>query len=94
MGAHSSDPLPGHEEPADPPEPSEPTFGDLPDDERVLRIVESEDGRMKQKHLVERTGWSEAKVSQVTSRLEDDGEITKLRMGRENIIELAKGEQD
>lgn len=94
MGAHSSDPLPGHEEPADPPEPSEPTFGDLPDDERVLRIVESEDGRMKQKHLVERTGWSEAKVSQVTSRLEDDGEITKLRMGRENIIELAKDEQD
>jgi hypothetical protein len=63
-------------------------FEDLPDGRRVLRIIESEDGRMKQKGLVYRTGWSEAKVSQVTSRLEEDGEITKLRMGRENIIEL------
>lgn len=63
-------------------------FAHLPDDRRVLRIIESEDGRMKQKGIVDRTGWSEAKVSQVTSRLEEDDEITKLRMGRENIIEL------
>ncbi len=84
-------------EPAPEPEPEpEPSFEDLPDEERVLRIIESEDGRMKQKHLVERTGWSEAKVSQVTSRLEDADEITKLRMGRENIIELQEddGEDD
>jgi len=65
-----------------------PTFEELPDAERVLSIIGSEGGRMKQKKVVQRTGWSEAKVSQVTSRLEDDDDITKLRMGRENIIEL------
>ena len=71
-----------------------PSFEDLPDDERVLRIVESEDGRMKQKEVVERTGWSEAKVSQVTSRLEDEGEIAKLSAGRENVIERRGGEEN
>jgi hypothetical protein len=82
-------------EPQPEPEPElEPSFENLPDAERVLKIVDTEDGRMKQKHLVERTGWSEAKVSQVTSRLEDEGEITKLRMGRENIIQLADGEDE
>lgn len=80
------------------PEPVEaappPSFEDLPDDERVLRIVESEDGRMKQKEVVQRTGWSEAKVSQVTSRLEDEGEIAKLSAGRENVIERRGGEEN
>jgi hypothetical protein len=85
---------PREPEPENEPEP-EPGFEDLPDAERVLKIIDSEDGRMKQKRLVERTGWSEAKVSQVTSRLEDDGEITKLRMGRENIIKTAdNGDED
>lgn len=58
------------------------------DDERILRMIEAEGGRMKQKHLVEETGWSEAKVSKLTSRMEDEGEITKIRLGRENILEI------
>jgi uncharacterized membrane protein len=57
------------------------------DDERVLRMIESEGGRMKQKRVVEETGWSEAKVSKLTSRMEDEGDITKIRLGRENILE-------
>ncbi|MFP4175040.1 MAG: hypothetical protein ACLFSW_04600 [Halobacteriales archaeon] len=94
-GAHEPVSVDEPSEPQPEPEPEpEPSFEDLPDAERVLRIVGTEDGRMKQKHLVERTGWSEAKVSQVTSRLEDEGEITKLRMGRENIIQLADDEDE
>jgi len=75
-------------------EEEEQVFENIPDDERVLRIVEDEGGRMKQKRVVEETGWSEAKVSQVTSSLEDEGEIRKLRMGRENILELNDEEED
>lgn len=71
------------------------TSGDLagvedavPDTERVMNMVGEAGGKMKQKKIVEETGWSEAKVSQVTSKLEDQGEIRKLRMGRENVLEV------
>lgn len=67
---------------------------DLSDDERVLGMIESEDGRMKQKNIVEETGWSEAKVSKLTSRLEEEGEITKIRLGRENILEISDEEEE
>lgn len=66
----------------------------VPDRERVLNLVERADGRIKQKRVVEETGWSEAKVSQVTSELEDDGEIRKLRMGRENVLEALEEEEE
>lgn len=77
-----------------PDEAEEEVFENIPDDERILSIVEGEGGRMKQKHVVEETGWSEAKVSQVTSRLEDEDKIRKLRMGRENILEIQDKEED
>ena len=64
------------------------------DDERVLSMIESEGGRMKQKHVVEETGWSEAKVSKLTSRMEDEGTLTKIRLGRENILELSDEEDE
>ncbi|MDZ7688458.1 MAG: hypothetical protein U5J64_07030, partial [Halobacteriales archaeon] len=66
----------------------------ISDDERVLRMIESEEGKMKQKHVVEETGWSEAKVSKLTSRMEDEGMITKIRLGRENILEIRDEEED
>ncbi|MFB6282463.1 MAG: helix-turn-helix transcriptional regulator [Halobacteria archaeon] len=68
----------------------------IKDSEVVLRILDAEGGEMKQKTLVEETDWSQSKVSQVTSGLEDQGEIEKLRMGRENIIrfpEIDEGER-
>lgn len=61
----------------------------LTDEERVIRLVESAGGRVKQKQINEETGWSSAKVSKLTSKLEDEGRIEKLRMGRENILELS-----
>jgi|GEM_PF-4697121 len=67
---------------------------EMSDDKRVLSMIESEGGRMKQKHVVEETGWSEAKVSKLTSRMEDDGRITKIRLGRENILETTDEKED
>lgn len=66
----------------------------VPDTERVMTMIEDAGGKMKQKRIVEETGWSEAKVSQVTSKLEDDGEIRKLRMGRENVLEILDEEDE
>ncbi|MDG5760701.1 ABC transporter permease [Natronococcus sp. A-GB1] len=60
----------------------------LSDEERVLRLLRRNGGRMKQGSIVSETGWSNAKVSQLLSQMADDEEIEKLRIGRENLITL------
>lgn len=58
----------------------------LSDEERVERLLQSNGGRMKQANIVKETDWSNAKVSQLLSSMEEDGRIDKLRIGRENLI--------
>jgi hypothetical protein len=58
----------------------------LSDEERVERLLEENGGRMKQATIVTETQWSNAKVSQLLSSMEEDGRIDKLRIGRENLI--------
>ncbi|ATW88854.1 hypothetical protein halTADL_2107 [Halohasta litchfieldiae] len=81
-----------NEQPATEPEPGEPEPTEdlslLADDERVLRLLERNGGRMRQADIVSETKWSDAKVSQLLSSMSDDGQITKLRIGRENLISL------
>lgn len=60
----------------------------LSDEERVLRLIEGNGGRMKQANIVSETGWSNAKVSQLLSAMDEDDQIDKLRIGRENLISL------
>jgi hypothetical protein len=60
----------------------------LSDEERVLRLLRAEGGRMKQVDIVEETDWSNAKVSQLLSSMAEDGRVEKLRIGRENLISL------
>ena len=60
----------------------------LSDEERVLSLLESNGGRMKQANIVKETDWSNAKVSQLLSSMAADDEIDKLRIGRENLISL------
>ncbi|WP_424002486.1 helix-turn-helix transcriptional regulator [Haloarcula salina] len=58
----------------------------LSDEERVERLLEENGGRMKQARIVTETGWSNAKVSQLLSSMDEDDRIDKLRIGRENLI--------
>lgn len=58
----------------------------LSDEERVRRLLEANGGRMKQAAIVKETDWSNAKVSQLLSSMAEDGEIRKIRIGRENLI--------
>ncbi|PSQ27695.1 hypothetical protein BRD03_05590 [Halobacteriales archaeon QS_9_68_17] len=60
----------------------------LSDEERVTRMLEANGGRMKQANIVKETGWSNAKVSQLLSSMDEDDRIDKLRIGRENLITL------
>lgn len=62
----------------------------LSDEERVVRLLEANDGRMKQATIVTETDWSNAKVSQLLSAMAERNEIEKLRIGRENLITLCE----
>ncbi len=66
----------------------------LNDDDRVIKLLEENGGRMKQVDIVETTEWSKSKVSMLLSDMEEEGDISKLRVGRENIISLAGEEPD
>ncbi|TQQ81976.1 helix-turn-helix transcriptional regulator [Halonotius roseus] len=75
------------EEPAEPDSPEE-DLSLLADDERVERLLERNGGRMRQAAIVEKTNWSDAKVSQLLSSMAAEDRVSKLRIGRENLITL------
>lgn len=80
--------------PTEPESAVEPEPELLSDGERVERLLSDNDGRMRQADIVDETGWSDAKVSQLLSEMADDGRVEKLRIGRENLISLAGDEGD
>ena len=81
-------------ETVEPDTPEEPQQELLSDEDHVLQLLEEHGGRMKQVHIVEQTDWSKSKVSMLLSDMEEEGEISKLRVGRENIISLAGEEPE
>ncbi|ADD06554.1 HTH domain protein [Natrialba magadii ATCC 43099] len=58
----------------------------MTDQEKVQRLISENGGRMKQSRIVDSVDWSKAKVSRLLAELEEDGQITKLRLGRENLV--------
>ncbi len=66
----------------------------LSDEERVELLLEQNGGRMKQANIVKETGWSDAKVSQLLSSMADEGQVEKLRLGRENLISLPDEDEE
>jgi uncharacterized membrane protein len=66
----------------------------LSDEDRVIQLLEQNGGRMKQVDIVEETEWSKSKVSMLLSEMDQEDQISKLRVGRENIISLAGEEPD
>ena len=57
-------------------------------EDAVRTVIAANGGRMRQSALVEETGWSKATVSRVLSRMDDDGEVTKITVGRSNVVAL------
>ncbi|MGA9401001.1 helix-turn-helix transcriptional regulator [Haladaptatus sp.] len=78
-------PVPPEPDPDDDPEPD---LDLLSDEERVEHLLKQNGGRMKQATIVKETNWSNAKVSQLLSAMNEGGRVDKLRIGRENLITL------
>ncbi|SEH47096.1 hypothetical protein SAMN05192561_102236 [Halopenitus malekzadehii] len=74
--------------------PSIPDEELLSDDDRVIRILREHGGRIKQSRIVDRTEWSKSKVSVLLSEMTDEGTVSKLRVGRENVVSLEGHEPD
>ncbi len=64
----------------------------LTDQDRIVHLLRENGGRMKQADIVDETGWSKSKVSMVLSDMEDEDAVAKLRLGRENVIDLEDGD--
>ncbi|MEF8807986.1 DUF7345 domain-containing protein [Natronomonas sp.] len=60
----------------------------LSNEEQVLQLIEQRGGRMKQQAVAEELGWTDAKTSQVTKGLREDGDLEGFRLGRENVLAL------
>ncbi len=61
----------------------------LPEDlNEIMEIIRKEGGRITQKELKKKTGYSDAKISLMIADLENRGKIEKIKKGRGNIIFL------
>lgn len=60
----------------------------LSDDERVLKALKDNDGRMKQAEIADTLDWSSSKTSRVLQRMTDEDKIRSLQIGRENLIDI------
>ncbi|MFW5938035.1 MAG: DUF7345 domain-containing protein [Halanaeroarchaeum sp.] len=60
----------------------------LSNEEQVLRLIEANGGRMKQKRVAEELDWTAAKTSQVVTGLRDEDDLDGFRLGRENVLSL------
>lgn len=68
-----------------------PVAGDetlLSNGEQVLAVLEAHGGRMKQRRIGTALEWSETKASDVLSKMDEDEQIVRFRLGRENVVSL------
>jgi len=65
----------------------------LTNEERVLRLLEAEGGRVKQQQIASEFDWTDAKTSQVVGGLREEDAVETFRIGRENVVTLP-GEND
>ncbi|WP_123621693.1 hypothetical protein [Halorubrum sp. CSM-61] len=66
----------------------------LTNEEVVYRLLDENEGRMRQSQIIESTEWSKAKVSRVLSDLEEKEVIDRARIGRENVVDLRSDVDD
>lgn len=59
----------------------------LTDQERVGELLEERDGRVRQADIAGAFDWSASKTSRVIGSMVEAGDVEKIQLGRENLIE-------
>ncbi|WP_327050597.1 helix-turn-helix transcriptional regulator [Halomicrococcus gelatinilyticus] len=54
----------------------------------VLELLDERGGEVRQQTVLEETGWARSTTSRVLSRLEERGEVVRVRVGAENVVYL------
>lgn len=58
------------------------------DEDRVRRLLQDNDGQLKQSDIAEQLEWTPSKTSRVLSGMAEAGDLEKVRLGRENVVRL------
>lgn len=67
---------------------------DLDDDEQfVVDLLREHDGQLPQSRIVDASDWSKSKVSRLLSRMEGEGYVEKIAVGRRNLVVLDVSER-
>jgi hypothetical protein len=59
---------------------------ELPDEDKVLRLLVKRGGRVDRSTVREETGWSKDRLEDVVDRMEDDDQISAITVGRKRVI--------
>lgn len=66
----------------------------LTDEERIRSLLIQYGGRMKQADITTETSWSKSTVSRKLSKMEENEEITRVQIGRGNLVFLNGSEPE
>ncbi|ELY43384.1 helix-turn-helix transcriptional regulator [Natronorubrum sulfidifaciens] len=59
---------------------------ELPDEDKILRLLVKRGGRVDHATVQEETGWSDDHLAEVITSMEDDGQVSAITVGRKQVI--------
>src|SRR6056297_2258700 len=59
---------------------------DLPDEDKILRLLVKRGGRVDQSTILDETDWSQEHLEAVIDRMEADDQISAISVGRKRVI--------
>ncbi|WP_254528443.1 helix-turn-helix transcriptional regulator [Natrinema gelatinilyticum] len=59
---------------------------ELPDEDKILRLLVKRGGRVDQTTIRDETEWSQDRLEAVIDRMEDDNQISAITVGRKRVI--------
>ncbi|WP_121742610.1 helix-turn-helix transcriptional regulator [Natronorubrum halophilum] len=59
---------------------------ELPDEDKILRLLVKRGGRVDRATVRQETGWSDEHLADVISGMEDDGQVSAITVGRKRVV--------
>ncbi|ELZ25278.1 helix-turn-helix transcriptional regulator [Natrinema limicola] len=59
---------------------------DLPDEDKILRLLVKRGGRVDQSTILDETDWSQDHLEDVIDRMEADDQISAITVGRKRVV--------